>query len=198
MRRNDGNAVWSAFVLEPSLQNSVNSNTCRYGHQTLAPLRQFLFQIRRSSMQHSNLPCHCLTLKKRSYHIIAAGLVSEFQTGNSSFTLQKWSCEVWSWIIELSANCRAIKNSNFFKVNLPASRDTRLRAPNQENELSNHNNFNIRYWSLNYRGCFCDTHLLRGVIKLFELGRLDNQWSTFARLDHNSSRQSFWTRKSGT
>ena len=47
-------------------------------------------------------------------------------------------------------------------------------------------------------GCFCDTHLLRSVIKLFKLGRLDNHWSTFARLDHNSSRQSFWTRKSGT
>ena len=27
---------------------------------------------------------HRLTLRRRSYHIIAAGLVSEFQTGNSS------------------------------------------------------------------------------------------------------------------
>ena len=117
MRRNDGNAVWSAFVLEPSLQNYVNSNTCRYGHRTLAPLRQFLFQIRRSSMQHSNLPCHCLTLKKRSYHIIAAGLVSEFQTGNSSFTLQKWSCEVWSWIIKLSANSYiAVPSKTLFEI----------------------------------------------------------------------------------
>ena len=25
-------------------------------------------------------------------------------------------------------------------------------------------------------GCFCDTHLLRSVIKLFKLGRLDNHW----------------------
>ena len=117
MRRNDGNAVWSAFVLEPSLQNYVNSNTCRYGHRTLAPLRQFLSQIRRSSMQHSNLPCHCLTLKKRSYHIIAAGLVSEFQTGNSSFTLQKWSCEVWSWIIKLLANSNiAVPSKTLFEM----------------------------------------------------------------------------------
>ena len=68
-------------------------------------------------MQHSNLPCHCLTLKKRSYHIIAAGLVSEFQTGNSSFTLQKWSCEVWSWIIKLSANSYiAVPSKTLFEM----------------------------------------------------------------------------------
>ena len=34
---------------------------------------------------------------KGTIHIIAAGLVSELQTGNSSNILQKWSCEVWSW-----------------------------------------------------------------------------------------------------
>ena len=117
MRCHDGNTLRSAFVLEPSLQDYVNSNTHRYGHPTLAPLRQFLFQIRRSSMQHSNLPCHCLALKKRSYHIIAAGLVSEFQTGNSSFTLQKWSCEVWSWIIKLSANSYiAVPSKTLFEM----------------------------------------------------------------------------------
>ena len=87
MRRNDGNAVWSAFVLEPSLQNYVNSNSCRYGHRTLAPLRQFLSQIRRSSMQHSNLPCHCLTLKKRSYHIIAAGYDHELSSTQQTHIL---------------------------------------------------------------------------------------------------------------
>ena len=47
-------------------------------------------------------------------------------------------------------------------------------------------------------GCFCDTHLLRSVIKLFKLGRLDNLRLTFGRLDHHNSRQSFWTRKPGT
>ena len=123
MRRNDGNALWSAFVLEPSLQNYVNSNTCRYGHRTLAPLRQFLFQIRRSSMQHSNLPCHCLTLKKRSYHIIAAGLVSEFQTGNSSFTLQNYQA------LSKLIYCRAIKDSLWDDPSSLAHKKTKPISP---------------------------------------------------------------------
>ncbi len=72
------------------------------------------------------------------------------------------------------------EHSNFFKVNLTGSKSTQLRAPmpstvflgrNNSNEviaplspvlrsnyeLFNRNNFNIRYWSWNYRGCWHQT-----------------------------------------
>ncbi len=72
------------------------------------------------------------------------------------------------------------EHSNFFKVNLTGSKSTQLRAPmpstvflgrNNSNEviaplslvprsnyeLFNCNNFNIRYWSWNYRGCWHQT-----------------------------------------
>jgi hypothetical protein len=73
------------------------------------------------------------------------------------------------------------EHSNFFKVNLTAPRDTRSRAPRglrhqsrangavsakqrtapcpprSNYELFNRNNFNIRYWSWNYRGCWHQT-----------------------------------------
>ena len=41
--------------------------------------------------------------------------------------------------------------------------------------------------SLQCLNCFCDTHLLRSVIKLFKLGRLDKVWLTCGRLYHNNS-----------
>ena len=71
------------------------------------------------------------------------------------------------------------EHSNFFKVNVPTAGDTRRRAPPDDAaecpasqyhalwtarrglrsnyELFNHNNFNIRYWSWNYRGCWHQT-----------------------------------------
>ncbi len=72
------------------------------------------------------------------------------------------------------------EHSNFFKVNLTGSKSTQLRAPmpstvflgrNNSNEviaplslvlrsnyeLFNCNNFNIRYWSWNYRSCWHQT-----------------------------------------
>ena len=81
---------------------------------------------------------------------------------------------------EYSGILACFEHSNFFKVNLLASRDTRLRAPlnlqqkhslqsstttkltasrllRSNYELFNHNNFNIRYWSWNYRGCWHQT-----------------------------------------
>ena len=81
---------------------------------------------------------------------------------------------------EYSGVTACFEHSNFFKVNLLASRDTRLRAPlnlqqkhglqsslssmitaprplRSNYELFNHNNFNIRYWSWNYRGCWHQT-----------------------------------------
>ena len=39
--------------------------------------------------------------------------------------------------------------------------------------------------------CFCDTHLLRSVIKLFKLGRLDNRQLTCGRLYRNNSMHPF-------
>ena len=81
---------------------------------------------------------------------------------------------------EYSGILACFEHSNFFKVNLLASRDTRSRAPlnlqqkhslqsskttkltasrllRSNYELFNHNNFNIRYWSWNYRGCWHQT-----------------------------------------
>ena len=81
---------------------------------------------------------------------------------------------------EYSGGIACFEHSNFFKVNLLASRDTRLRAPlnlqqkhglqsslssmitaprplRSNYELFNHNNFNIRYWSWNYHGCWHHT-----------------------------------------
>ena len=73
------------------------------------------------------------------------------------------------------------KHSNFFKVNVPAARDTRSKEsrdgiparrsgravtaarrtaslnPRSNYELFNCSNFNIRYWSWNYRGCWHQT-----------------------------------------
>ena len=93
--------------------------------------------------------------------------------------------ETVSYSIIPCTNIQAYKacfeHSNFFKVNLIALRDTRLRAPrslyretrvkkssNDEYrttpnpqrsnyELFKRNNFNIRYWSWNYRGCWHQT-----------------------------------------
>ena len=39
--------------------------------------------------------------------IIMAWLGSEFQTGNSSITLQKWSCEVWSYLQQVTICSKA-------------------------------------------------------------------------------------------
>ena len=81
---------------------------------------------------------------------------------------------------EYSGILACFEHSNFFKVNLLASRDTRSRAPlnlqqkhslqsskttkltasrllRSNYELFNHNNFNIRYWSWNYRVCWHQT-----------------------------------------
>ncbi len=71
------------------------------------------------------------------------------------------------------------EHSNFFKVNVLNSRTTQLRAARNSRkknarasthqrrtgspalrsnyELFNCNNFNIRYWSWNYRGCWHQT-----------------------------------------
>ena len=45
--------------------------------------------------------------------------------------------------------------------------------------------------SLQCFSCFCDTHLLRSVIKLFKLGRLDKLRLTCRRLYQNNSVQPF-------
>ena len=82
---------------------------------------------------------------------------------------------------EYSGVTACFEHSNFFKVNLLATTDTRLRAPatlqqkaqrktavtasmptattllRSNYELFNHNNFNIRSWSWNYRGCWHQT-----------------------------------------
>ena len=82
----------------------------------------------------------------------------------------------------IQARQACFEHSNFFKVNLAAPRDTRRRAPRSlrqtfhglttgssakqrtadspprsNYELFNRNNFNIRYWSWNYRGCWHQT-----------------------------------------
>ena len=195
-------SIGCSFRPLPSDWHYVNFSEPWDEHYTFAPLRQFLVLIRRSSMRHSSMPCHCLTLKTRSYRITAAGLVSEFQTGSSSITLQKWSCEVWSWTIKFSANrqndvppetpLELFGEAQKPIVPLMDRPPQLLHKPTTPVRIEWPSSANKKVCSC-WLSCLCDTHLLRSVFKLFKLGRIDKHCWTWSKLKDTNSMQPLWT-----